>query len=161
MRRWLLPITGTILAIALGVLVSCRLEEPAVAPLGIAVGRTEVSATTSGADGSATGTGYTDAMVRGAVMAVYVDYGSSMAATTDLTLAAKSAPTESFVSLSDQATDKWVYPRRMVQDNTGTDVTFDGTNEIYEPYWVDDYVTLSIAQSTPTKTVKCYIYWQR
>lgn len=127
----------------------------------VGVGRTKVSVTTSGAAGSATGSGSTDIMVQGPVMAVYVDYTAGMSPTTDITLAAKSTPTENILSLSNQMTDVWVYPRRAVQDNTGTDVTFDGVNEIYEPYWVADYLTLSVAQSSPTHTVTCYVFWSR
>ena len=36
------------------------------------------------------------------------------------------------------------YPRVSSQDNTGTDVTYDGTNEIYEPFIVFGQVMLSV-----------------
>lgn len=136
---------------------------PEVTPLGIAVGRAQVSVNVaSGAEGEATGSATSDEMVRGAVMALYVDYGEGITTTTDLTLAPAGSPSENLLSLSNQATDKWVYPRRAVQDNEGSDVTYDGANEIYEPYWVDDYLKVTVAQTEPaTPCVKVYVYWQR
>jgi len=164
MKGLTLAIVASLL-IVVAVVTGCRrmAAEPTVTPLGIAVERAQVSVNVaSGAEGEATGNATTDEMVRGAVMAVYVDYGEAITTTTDLTLAPAGTPTENVLSLSNQATDKWVYPRRAVQDNAGTDVTYDGTNEIYEPYWVDDYLKVTVAQTEPaTPCVKVYIYWQR
>lgn len=46
-----------------------------------------------------------------------------------------------------------VYPRVAVQDTGGTGVTYDGTNEIYEPIPVaNETIDIAIAQAGATKT---------
>jgi len=115
----------------------------------------------TGDAGLAGGTGYSDEMVRGEVIAVYLDYTSGISTTTDLTLRGKNAPYDTILSLSDFYTDTWIYPWHKVQDNTNTDVTFDGTRPVYTPFVVDDFVTAVITQSTwTTPTLKLYIYWK-
>lgn len=130
-----------------------------VAPLGMAVGRAQASVDVlSGPEGQAAASAATDKMVRGAAMAVYADYGAGITTTTDLTLAPAGMARENLLSLSNQATYKWVYARRAVQDNTGSDVTYDGTNKVYDPYWADDHLKVTVAQTEPaTPCVKVYI----
>lgn len=102
-----------------------------------------------GGDGVATATGYSRASVAGRVLAVYVDYvDSPPAATTDLTLSDSGDPAaESILSLVDQATDIKVYPRRLVETNDGTDLTYNGTSKVYEPYAVHGRLKAVIAQA--------------
>jgi len=100
-------------------------------------------------------------MVRGEVIAVYLDYTSGISTTTDLTLRGKNAPYDTILSLSNTATDRWVYPQHAIQDYTGADVTYDGTHPLYTPFILDDYVTAVITQSTwTTPTVRVYLYWK-
>ncbi len=102
----------------------------------------------AGADGVATSTGYTDGPMVGRVLAVHVDYLDSPPATTDFTLKDMSDPAaESIVSLVDQATDIKIYPRRLVETNDGTDLTYDGTRKVYEPYIVHGRLAGVIAQA--------------
>jgi hypothetical protein len=102
----------------------------------------------AGDDGSATATGYSP-HVTGKVLAVQVDYQDSPpAATTDLTLTDEQDPAaEAIVSLTDQATDVKVYPRRQVQSNDNTDLTYDETHGVYEPYVVHGRLKATIAQA--------------
>lgn len=99
-----------------------------------------------GSAGSATATGQSP-HVSGRVLAVYVAYlDSPPSGTTDFTLSDEGDPaSESILSLVDAATDAKHYPRRAVQDNAGTDVTYDGTNEIYETYVVHGRLEAIIA----------------
>jgi hypothetical protein len=102
----------------------------------------------AGTAGSATATGYSP-HVAGEVLAVNVDYQDSPpAGTTDFTLTDENDPAaESIVSLANSATDRKLYPRRKLQDNVFADVTYDGTNEIYEPYVVHGRLKAVIAQA--------------
>jgi len=100
-----------------------------------------------GSAGAATSTGCCP-HVAGRVLAVHVAYvGSPPAGTTDVTLEDEADPAgEKIVSLVDGATDVKVCPRRKVQDNLGSDVTFDGSNEVYEPYVVHGRLKATIDQ---------------
>ena len=100
----------------------------------------------SGGAGVATSTGYSP-VIRGEVLAVYVDYqGSPPAGTTDFTLSDEQDPAaESIITLVDAATDVKIYPRRVTELNDGTDITYDGTNEVYEPYVVHGRLKAVIA----------------
>ena len=103
---------------------------------------------TAGGAGTSTATGYSPKAVRGEVLAVHVDYVGSPPATTDFTLSDENDPAaESIVTLANQATDIKVYPRRVVELNDGTDITYDGTNEVYEPYVVHGRLKAVIAQA--------------
>jgi len=86
--------------------------------------------------------------VRGRVIAVHVDYQESPPNTTDFTLSDDDDPAaENIVSLTDQATDLKIYPRRLVETNDGTDLTYDGTRKVYEPYVVAGRLKAVIAQA--------------
>jgi hypothetical protein len=101
----------------------------------------------SGTDGTATATGYSPP-VAGRVLAVHVDYQDSPPNTTDFTLSDEADPaSESIVTLADQATDQKLYPRRLLETNDGTDLTYDGTHKIYEPYVVHGRLKATIAQA--------------
>lgn len=102
----------------------------------------------AGADGSATATGYSP-HVSGKVLAVYVDYQDSPpGATTDFTLADEGDPAaEAIVNLANQATDIKLYPRRLLETNDGTDLTYDGTRKVYGEYIVHGRLKATIAQA--------------
>ena len=99
----------------------------------------------AGAEGSATATGYS-VPVSGEILAVYVDYQGSPPETTDFALSDESDPAgESIVSLANQATDLKLYPRRLLEANDGTDLTYDGTRKVYGPYAVHGRLKAVIA----------------
>lgn len=106
----------------------------------------------SGSAGSATGSGRTTEPVNGLVMGVYLDYSASAAATGDVSIATVS-PAVTVLSVANNATDGLYLPRVAARDTAGAVVTFDGTNEIYEPIPVTDYVTVSLAQMNDGDTV--------
>ena len=96
-----------------------------------------------GADGSATATAHSP-HVNGRVQKVHIAYlDSPPALTTDVTLKDESDPAaESIASLADAATDKAFYPRRLLQDNEGTDLT-----TVYDHYVVDGRLEATIDQA--------------
>jgi len=54
-------------------------------------------------------------------------------------------------------TDTTFYPRTPAEDNTGTDVTYDGTNEIYVPFVVFGKLRLTLASAAAAETVTIII----
>ena len=100
-----------------------------------------------GSSGSATSTGYSTA-IAGEVLKVYVDFQDSPpAGTCDFTLSDESDPgSESIVAITNSSTDAAFCPRRVTELNEGTDITYDGTNEVYAPYIVHGRLEAVIAQ---------------
>lgn len=115
-----------------------------------------------GSAGSATATGYSS-HVAGKVLAVHVDYvDSPPAATTDFTLSDEGDPaSESIVSLTDQATDIKIYPRRITEKNDGTDVLYVAGEEVHEPYVVHGRLEATIAQANAADSVTVTVWIER
>jgi len=57
-------------------------------------------------------------------------------------------------------TDSTFYPRTPMEDNAGTDVTYDGTNEIYTPFVVCGKVRLTLASAAAAETVTMTITYR-
>ncbi len=113
----------------------------------------------TGSAGTATATGYSPHLT-GKVLAVHVAYvDSPPAGTTDFTLSDEADPAaENITARTNAATDYKDYPRRKVQDNAGADVTYDGTNEIYEPYVVYGRLKATIAQANAGDSVTVTVW---
>ena len=90
--------------------------------------------------------------IRGRVIAVGVNYPAATV-TVDLDSDGE-ASAQKIINLAAANTDATYYPRTPVQDVLGADVTYDGTNEIYEPFMVYGRVKLSLAAGTAGQTVK-------
>lgn len=89
--------------------------------------------------------------ITGKLLAVYVNYPAH-ACTVDLN-DADTGVSQKLLDLASASTDTVKYPRKAVEDNTGTAVTYDGTNEIYEPFVLSGRVQLAIASGTAGEVV--------
>ena len=87
--------------------------------------------------------------INGKIIAIRLDYSASADAGTDITIT--NDLSETVYSKTDSKTDVTLRPRTPVEDNAGTDVTYDGSNEIYEPYSAAE-VTVTIAQGGASVT---------
>ena len=111
-----------------------------------------------GSAGSATATGYS-IHVNGKIIAVYLSYQDSPpAGTTSIVLSDEADPSsESIITVANAATDVKIYPRRLLETNDGTDLTYDGTRKVYDHYVVngrleaiitganaDDYIDVTV-----------------
>lgn len=116
----------------------------------------------AGGDGAATATGYSRG-IRGEIVAVYVNYQDSPpAATTDFTLADESDPAaELIINLANGATDQKIYPRRVLETNDGTDLTYDGSNKVYGHYVVNGRLKATIAQANANDYVDVTVWFRR
>jgi hypothetical protein len=96
----------------------------------------------------ATSTGHSS-HVSGLVLAVHVDYQDAPpAGTCDFTLSDEGDPiSELIVNLANQATDIKIYPRRVTEQNDGTDIEYEANLDVHEPYVVHGRLEAIIAQA--------------
>jgi hypothetical protein len=115
----------------------------------------------AGSDGAATATGHSS-HVAGMVLAAHMDYvDSPPAATTDFTLSDEGDPaSEAIISLTDQATDIKVYPRRITEKNDGTDILYESGEEVHEPFIVHGRLEATIAQANAGDSVTVTVWIQ-
>lgn len=115
----------------------------------------------AGASGSATASGYSP-VIAGKIHAVYVAYVDSPPNTTDFTLVGESDPgSESIITLSNAATDIKIYPRRLVETNDGTDITYDATHKVYDYYVVNGRLKATIDQANAGDSCNVTVWIER
>lgn len=90
-------------------------------------------------------------VIRGKLLSVHINYPAATC-TVDLD-EQDTVQNQKLLDLAAANTDVTVYPRKAVHDYTGTEVTFDGTNEIYEPFIVFGRIKLSIESGTAAQEV--------
>lgn len=125
----------------------------------MAIRQKSVTVTTTGADGSAVGTGYTEVIV-GKILALYLDYSSGQANTTDVTITTTAAPVRTIHTETDSATDVWRQPRIPVHDVAETALTYDGTHPIVDLIPVSDTIKVAVAQADNNETVTVYVLYE-
>ena len=124
---------------------------------------TLVSITTVGADGVAAGAANTDAPICGKLLKIRLNFHTSCPNTADVTITERvgAVDWETLLTETDSATDVTRYPRKAVEDNAETPVTYDGTNELYEPYVISGYVRVAVAQANALDgCVVATIFWE-
>jgi hypothetical protein len=112
---------------------------------------TKITATTTGANGSAAGENISESPLSGFIVGVYVDY-TSQPATADVTITFPYAPTKTVLTLTNNATDGWYYPKVLAHDEAGVALT----ERIYIP--IDGYIKAAVAQGN-AGSVDVYILW--
>jgi len=114
-----------------------------------------------GDNGVATSSASTTHPVIGKVLAVYLRYNDSPpAATTDVSVATTGTDIPgaiTLLSIANSATDAWYYPRNLTETNDGTDITYDGTRKVYEPYVIHDKVIVTINQANAGDSVDAWL----
>ena len=115
-----------------------------------------------GADASGNASVISEKIARGKLLAVHLIYDSSSASATDVTLSMLGSDyggaDATLLSISNNNTSGWYYPRTYAEDYQGNDLTFDGTNKIPCEAIVFGRLKLSVAQQTATKAVKAYVF---
>lgn len=113
-----------------------------------------------GADGLATVSTTTTQAVIGRVLAIYLRYNGIPSGTTDITVATAGIDIPGVItllSLADATIDGWFYPRHIIETNDGTDITYNGTHKVYEPYISNDKITVTIAQANAANSVDAWL----
>lgn len=120
----------------------------------------KMTATCSGADGSATGTAMTEFPIIGTIKAIHIDHSAGGAVTTDVAIATVNTPSIAILTVTDSATDGWYHPSVVLHDNAAAAVTYDGVNEIYVPVSVVDAIKVTVAQANDEQTVTVTIIYE-
>jgi len=129
----------------------------------MAIRSERIAVTTAGTDAAAVGAANTTRPICGRILKVRLDYHASAPNTTDVVITEYDVTTswETIHTETDSTTDVTRYPRRPVEDASETTVTYDGTNEIYEPFVVDGYVRVAVAGSNAlTNCVVVTIFYE-
>ena len=124
------------------------------------IDRIQIKATAAGTAGAATATAYSP-HVAGEILKVHVDYTGDTN-TIDVALSDEADPaSEEIVNLDDQDTDITLYPRRLLETNDGTDLTYDGTRKVHGPYVVHGRLKLSVAQADAGDVVEATVWLRK
>jgi len=122
-----------------------------------------ISVTTTGSAGAATGATNSGSAIVGRILAIYFDYHASTPNTADVTVTERvgTVDRQTICVETDSTTDVMRYPRRAVEDNAENTVTYDGTNEIYEPYVTVGQIRVAVAGGDAlTAAVVVHIYYE-
>jgi len=95
--------------------------------------------------------------LNGIVRGVYIDYQVTPNAATDVVLATTNAPAKTVLTVTNNATDGWYYPHAIMQDDAAADVTYDGTNEIYVPIAINDYLSITTTGADSDQETTVYV----
>ena len=101
-----------------------------------------IAVTTTGADGSASGSQASAGSLYGFLLDVYLDYHASAPATTDVTLAYTSPANGNILVVTNNATDGLYAPRKQTCDAAGAAITGN-----YDLFPLNGTLTLSVAQA--------------
>lgn len=115
------------------------------------------TAAATGGAGAATGTATSDIVIRGFVVGMYIQYnGSPPAATTDLAIKTAGStgvlPSYNLLVITDAATDGYFLPQ--VQGVTAANVA----SGQYSPFYVEDKITVTMAQANDADSATVWIY---
>ena len=107
-----------------------------------------IKVTTAGSAGSAVGATNSPAAISGKILAIFFDFHASTPNTADVTVTERIGTTDrqTICVETSSKTDVMRRPRTVVDDGAETTVTYDGTNEIYEPYVVNGQIRVAVAQ---------------
>jgi len=111
----------------------------------------------TGSAGSASGTAAFDSWHDGKLYAVYLDYDSTVAATTDVYIKSGTPAVTMFQRLN-SATDGWFFPRHRPVSNTAAQFTQE-TDDAAQMFPIVGAPSLVVAQSTQVEDgVTAYLY---
>jgi len=102
---------------------------------------------------------------RGTVEKVEIDPGAALAENavikgyeSDTPLAAGTRDQFLNYTVPSTAVEKVIYPAVPLTDNTGTALTWDGTNPIYDKYVVNGQLTLALSSAVAGNSVRVRVY---
>ena len=124
------------------------------------IDRVTIAGTCVGADGVAAVTAYSP-HIQGKIHAVNVAYVGDDPATTDVTLSDENDPaSEAIISLTDNATDIKIYPRRITEKNDGTDILYVTGEEVFDYFIVHGRLELVVAQANTGDVITATVWFE-
>lgn len=105
--------------------------------------------------GNATGTSVRP--FNGEIVAIYVAYAITPNAGTDVVIATVNSPVKTILTLTDNVTSGWYYPRAIVHDEAGVALTGTaGGDRAKHP--IDDYIKATVAQGDADQTLDVWVF---
>ena len=119
------------------------------------------SGTTDGGAGASTNNNTSSHVVVGQICSIGVTYNGSPPASTDVVIATagKNGPALTILTLTNANSDGWFHPRHVIDDATGADITYDGTEEVYDKVCIADNIKVTIAQANSPDTAEVVIVY--
>lgn len=115
----------------------------------------QITTTTAGGLGEATGSGDSIAPIRGHIFAIYMDFAAGLPAATDVTLTGTS-PDLTVLALTNNMTDTWYYPTVTQTGNTGS------STSTYDRMPMNSKLHIALAQTYPVtgaNTLTVTVLW--
>ena len=113
------------------------------------------SGDTSGGSGASTSNNTSSHVVVGQICSIGVTYNGSPPASTDVVIATagNNGPALTLLTLTNANSDGWFHIRHKVDDESGADITYDGSNEVYEKVCVADNIKVTGSQANDDDSV--------
>ena len=119
------------------------------------------SGDTSGGSGASTSNNTSSHVVVGQICSIGVTYNGSPPASTDVVIATagNNGPALTLLTLTNANSDGWFHIRHKVDDESGADITYDGSNEVYEKVCVADNIKVTVSQANDEDSVDVVIVY--
>tara|TARA_B100001123_G_C15337338_1_gene1033354 strand:- start:1968 stop:2369 length:402 start_codon:yes stop_codon:yes gene_type:complete len=119
------------------------------------------SGDTSGGSGSSTSNKTSGHVVVGEICSIGVTYNGSPPASTDVVIATagNNGPALTLLTLTNANSDGWFHLRHKVDDESGADITYDGSNEVYEKVCIADNIKVTISQANDDDSVDVVVVY--
>ena len=116
---------------------------------------------TSGGTGAGTANNTSGHVVVGQICSIGVTYNGSPPASTDLVVATagNNGPALTLLTLTNANSDGWCHVRHKVDDESGADITYDGSNEVYEKVCVADNIKVTVSQTNDDDSVDVIVIY--
>ena len=119
------------------------------------------SGATDGGAGASTNNNTSGHVVVGQICSIGVTYNGSPPASTDLVIATagNNGPALTLLTLTNANSNGWFHPRHKIDDETGADITYDGTNEVYDKVCVADNIKITVSQANDDDSVDVVVIY--
>jgi len=119
------------------------------------------SGATDGGAGVSTNNNTSSHVVVGQICSIGVTYNGSPPSSTDVVVATagNNGPALTILTLTNANSDGWFHPRHKIDDESAADVTYDGTNEVYEKVCVADNIKVTVSQANDDDSVDVVVVY--
>mgnify|MGYP005810800823 FL=1 len=119
------------------------------------------SGATDGGAGASTNNNTSGHVVVGQICSIGVTYNGSPPSSTDVVVATagNNGPALTILTLTNANSDGWFHPRHKIDDESAADVTYDGTNEVYEKVCVADNIKITVSQANDDDSVDVVVVY--
>lgn len=116
--------------------------------------------TTTGVDGSASGSAASQHPITGKVLAVHIGYSAGQNAGTDVVIATAGSPSMPILTRSDSAAAGWFFPRAGACSIIAAALTYDGTQPVQDYIPVSDYLAVNVDGGDDGETVDVTLIYE-